>query len=120
LVIVAIRPDDFLVYPARRQVRRAETARYNGDRGGSMRDFARRFLALTAQFAAELRNDPAPRPAATSFVADSTMDSLDAVEPIVELESEFDVDLYDAAAADLRAVGDAIDYLNRHRKKKRG
>ena len=46
-----------------------------------------------------------------SFTNDLGADSLDTVELIMELESQFDIVIEDEAAESLKTVGDAISYI---------
>ena len=48
---------------------------------------------------------------------DLGFDSLDVAELLMELESQFHVTIPDADAANLKAVGDAIDYVERAKNK---
>jgi len=50
--------------------------------------------------------------AEASFVDDLGADSLDTVELVMAFEEEFGVEIPDAAAEDMRTVGDAIAYLS--------
>ena len=47
-----------------------------------------------------------------SFMDDLGADSLDTVELIMALEEEFDIEIPDSDAEKIRAVQDAIDYMN--------
>ncbi len=49
-----------------------------------------------------------------SFVEDLGADSLDTVELVMAFEEEFGVDIPDEDAEQMRTVGDAIEYLNKH------
>ena len=49
------------------------------------------------------------------FVEDLGADSLDTVELIMAFEEEFGLEISDEAAAELRSVGDAIEYISRHK-----
>ena len=46
-----------------------------------------------------------------SFVEDMGADSLDTVELVMELEKEFDMEISDEEAANLKTVGDAIKFI---------
>ena len=46
-----------------------------------------------------------------SFVEDLGADSLDTVELIMSFEEEFEIDIPDEDAEQMRTVGDAIDYI---------
>ena len=47
-----------------------------------------------------------------SFIEDLGADSLDIVELVMEFEKEFNIDIPDEDAENLRTVGDAVAYLN--------
>jgi acyl carrier protein len=49
-----------------------------------------------------------------SFVDDLDIDSLSMVEIAVQAEDRFGVKIPDDALADLKAVGDAVDYIASH------
>ena len=49
-----------------------------------------------------------------SFVDDLGADSLDTVELILSFEEEFEVDIPDEDAEQMRTVGDAIDYIKQN------
>lgn len=51
----------------------------------------------------------------SSFVDDLGADSLDLVELIMGLETEFDVEIPDEDAEKIQTVGDAVEYLKAHR-----
>ncbi len=51
------------------------------------------------------------------FVADLGADSLDVVEFIMEVEKQFDITIPDEEAAKMEKVGDAIKYIDAHKKK---
>ena len=53
----------------------------------------------------------------SSFVNDLGADSLDVVEFVMEVEKEFDITIPDDAAAKLEKVGDAVKYIDEHKKK---
>ena len=46
-----------------------------------------------------------------SFMEDLGADSLDTVELVMEFEKEFNIDIPDEDAEQLRTVGDALNYL---------
>ena len=52
-----------------------------------------------------------------AFVNDLGADSLDVVEFVMEVEKEFDITIPDYAAAKLEKVGDAVKYIDEHKKK---
>ena len=49
-----------------------------------------------------------------SFVDDLGADSLDVVELIMGLETEFDIEIPDEDAEKISTVGDAVEYLKSH------
>ena len=49
-----------------------------------------------------------------SFVDDLGADSLDIVELIMGLETEFDIEIPDEEAESIRTVGDAVNYIKSH------
>ena len=55
----------------------------------------------------------------TSFVNDLGADSLDTVELVMELEEEFDINIPDDAAEKIQTVGQAIDHIEKGRRKQR-
>lgn len=49
-----------------------------------------------------------------SFVEDLGADSLDTVELVMAFEEEFGIDIPDEDAEQMRTVGDAVTYLDKH------
>ena len=49
-----------------------------------------------------------------SFVEDLGADSLDVVELIMGLETEFDIEIPDEDAEKISTVGDAVEYIKSH------
>ena len=49
-----------------------------------------------------------------SFVDDLGADSLDVVELIMGLETEFDIEIPDGDAEKISTVGDAVEYIKSH------
>ena len=50
-----------------------------------------------------------------SFTTDLGADSLDTVELIMEFEKEFDIEIPDADAQNIKTVKDAVDYIESHK-----
>ena len=50
----------------------------------------------------------------SSFVDDLGADSLDLVELIMGLETEFDIEIPDEDAEKIQTVGDAVEYIKAH------
>lgn len=48
------------------------------------------------------------------FIGDLNADSLDLVEVIMAMEQEFDLEIKDEEAENIRTVGDAVNYINEH------
>ena len=51
-----------------------------------------------------------------SFINDLGADSLDIVELVMAMEEEFDLEIPDEDAEKIKTVGDAVNYLNTHKK----
>jgi len=52
----------------------------------------------------------------SNFVEDLGADSLDIVELVMAMEEEFEVEIPDEEAENIKTVGDAIKYINEHKK----
>jgi acyl carrier protein len=52
----------------------------------------------------------------SSFIEDLGADSLDIVELVMAMEEEFEVEIPDDEAENIKTVGDAINYINNHKK----
>ena len=52
----------------------------------------------------------------SSFIEDLGADSLDIVELVMAMEEEFEVEIPDEEAENIKTVGDAINYINPHKK----
>ena len=50
------------------------------------------------------------------FIGDLDADSLDLVEVIMALEQEFDLEIKDDEAENIRTVANAVDFINEHQK----
>ena len=50
----------------------------------------------------------------SSFVDDLGADSLDIVELIMALETEFDIEIPDEEAEKVKTVGDVVEYIKAH------
>lgn len=59
----------------------------------------------------ELGVEPGKVVPEASFVDDLGADSLDTVELVMAFEEEFDIDIPDEDAEQMRTVGDAISYM---------
>ena len=49
-----------------------------------------------------------------SFIEDLGADSLDIVDLVMALEEEFGIDIPDEEAQNIKAVGDAVNYIKNH------
>ena len=65
----------------------------------------------------ELGVDPEKVTAEASFVDDLGADSLDTVERVMAFEEEFTIDIPDEDAEQMRTVGEAIAYIEKHEEK---
>ncbi|HET6921907.1 MAG TPA: acyl carrier protein [Anaeromyxobacteraceae bacterium] len=54
--------------------------------------------------------------ATSSFIEDLGADSLDIVELVMAMEEEFEVEIPDEEAENIKTVQDAINYINTHKK----
>ena len=54
----------------------------------------------------------------TSFINDLGADSLDTVEPVMELEEEFDINIPDEDAEKIQTVGQAVEYIEKSQSRK--
>ncbi|AKQ65211.1 Acyl carrier protein [Myxococcus hansupus] len=52
----------------------------------------------------------------SSFIEDLGADSLDIVELVMAMEEEFEVEIPDEEAENIKSVNDAINYINTHKK----
>jgi acyl carrier protein len=52
----------------------------------------------------------------SNFIDDLGADSLDIVELVMAMEEEFEVEIPDDEAENIKTVGDAINYINNHKK----
>ena len=62
----------------------------------------------------ELGVDPEKVTADASFVDDLGADSLDTVELVMAFEEEFTIDIPDEDAEQMRTVGEAVAYIEKH------
>ena len=51
-----------------------------------------------------------------SFIEDLGADSLDIVELVMAMEEEFEVEIPDEEAENIKTVADAVNYINTHKK----
>ena len=52
----------------------------------------------------------------SSFIEDLGADSLDIVELVMAMEEEFEVEIPDEEAENIKTVGDATNYISTHKK----
>ena len=52
----------------------------------------------------------------SAFIEDLGADSLDIVELVMAMEEEFEVEIPDEEAENIKTVSDAINYINSHKK----
>jgi acyl carrier protein len=65
----------------------------------------------------ELGVDPEKVTPEASFVDDLGADSLDTVELVMAFEEEFTIDIPDEDAEQMRTVGEAVAYIEKHAEK---
>ncbi len=65
----------------------------------------------------ELGVDPEKVTPEASFVDDLGADSLDTVELVMAFEEEFTIDIPDEDAEQMRTVGEAVAYIEKHEEK---
>lgn len=53
--------------------------------------------------------------AEASFIDDLGADSLDIVELVMAMEEEFEIEIPDEEAENIKTVGDATKYINQHK-----
>ena len=51
----------------------------------------------------------------SSFIEDLGADSLDIVELVMAMEEEFEIEIPDEEAENIKTVGDAVTYINNHK-----
>ena len=76
-----------------------------------MADIAERVKAIIVEQLGVNPDEVAPD---ASFIDDLGADSLDTVELVMALEEEFDAEIPDEAAENLKSVGEAIKYIEEH------
>jgi len=54
--------------------------------------------------------------ATSSFIEDLGADSLDIVELVMQMEEEFEVEIPDEEAENIKTVQNAVDYITTHKK----
>jgi acyl carrier protein len=64
----------------------------------------------------QLGVDPAQVKPEASFVNDLGADSLDTVELVMALEEAFDTEIPDEDAEKIQTVGQAVEYIQKHKK----
>ena len=71
-------------------------------------ELSRRVIAILAS----VKRVPPETISPTTSLTDLGVDSLDKINVLFELESEFNIDIPDEEAEKLRTVGDAMKYLH--------
>ncbi len=69
------------------------------------------FEKIKGIVAAQLGVDEDSITMGTSFVDDLGADSLDVVELIMAMEEEFDIEISDGEAENVKTVGDVVEYI---------
>ena len=78
----------------------------------SKTDIEARVLNIVKAF--DKVKDPSKISATSSFANDLGLDSLDTVEVVMAIEEEFNVEIPDKDADEIKSVGQAIDYIAGH------
>jgi acyl carrier protein len=82
-----------------------------------MSDIAQRVKDIVVE---QLGVNPDEVTEGASFIDDLGADSLDTVELVMALEEEFDAEIPDEDAENIKTVGDAIKYIEEHCQKPQG
>ncbi|MEK6252094.1 MAG: acyl carrier protein [Actinomycetota bacterium] len=69
---------------------------------------------VRGHLAAELEIDPSRIEAATRFKEDLDADSLDLYELVMELEDDYGIRVSEEQAAQIKTVGDAVEFVIEH------
>lgn len=77
-----------------------------------MSDIVEQVKAIVVE---QLDKDPGEVSIESSFIDDLGADSLDAVELIMRLEEEFDIEIPDDDAEKITTVQAAVDYIESHK-----
>lgn len=80
-----------------------------------MSDMAQRVKEIVVEQLGVNQDEVTPE---ASFIDDLGADSLDTVELVMALEEEFDAEIPDEVAENLKTVGHAIKYIEEHCQKK--
>ena len=72
------------------------------------------FEKVKSVLAQQFELDPESITMDTNLIDDLGADSLDVVELIMGLETEFDIEIPDEDAEKISTVGDAVDYIKSH------
>jgi acyl carrier protein len=101
------------VWGGLRYPRRATAAqRLTGEWGGT--GVAETFERVRAIVADRLGVDEDKVAMESEFIGDLNADSLDLVEVIMAMEQEFDLEIKDEDAENIRTVADAVQYIDEH------
>lgn len=69
---------------------------------------------IRAILADQLSIEPESIEMTSGIIEDLNADSLDIVEMVMSLESEFDMQIMDEEAERIRTVGDAVNFIHAH------
>lgn len=78
----------------------------------SKSDIESRVLNIVKAF--DKVKDPSKISASSSFSNDLGLDSLDTVEVVMAIEEEFNVEIPDKEADEIKSVGQAVEYISQH------
>ena len=84
---------------------------HNSEEGADLATTLERVQAIAVE---RLGVDADQVVASAEFIGDLNADSLDLVEVIMAMEQEFDLEIKDEDAENIRTVGDAVKYIEEH------
>ena len=93
-------------------LRTALPLRYYASSSLSKTDIEARVLNIVKAF--DKVKDPSKISATSTFANDLGLDSLDTVEVVMAIEEEFNVEIPDKDADEIKSVGQAIEYIAGH------
>lgn len=93
-------------------LRTALPLRYYASSSLSKTDIEARVLNIVKAF--DKVKDPSKISATSTFANDLGLDSLDTVEVVMAIEEEFNVEIPDKDADEIKSVGQAIEYIAKH------
>ncbi|KAG4304769.1 hypothetical protein PORY_001822, partial [Pneumocystis oryctolagi] len=87
-------------------------SRFYSEQHLSKEDIEKRIMNIVKEF--DKVTDPSKITPTSSFSTDLGLDSLDTVEVVMAIEEEFNIEIPDKEADEIRTIGDAITYISKH------